>query len=74
MSLERLILASIEISVQYSKQLNAMSIMSLLSSKCYDFSFVKTNINDLIRVSLSSAFGSSVADDTISESFLDGAS
>jgi hypothetical protein len=33
-SLERLIFASIEISEQYSKQLNAISIISLFKSKC----------------------------------------
>jgi hypothetical protein len=59
-SLERLIFASIEISEQYSKQLNAISIISLFKSKCWDFSFVKTNMNDLIKVSLSSALGSFV--------------
>lgn len=52
----RFLLASTLILSQYSRQLNAMSMMSWLSSKCWDFSFVNMTIKDLIRASLSSLF------------------
>ena len=55
----RFFLASIEISVQNSRQLNAIAMMSWFNSKCYDFSLVKITIKDLIRASRSSEFGSS---------------
>ena len=50
----RLRLASTLILSQYSRQLKAISIMSWLSKRCWDFSFVKITIKDLIRASLSS--------------------
>lgn len=52
----RLRLASIEMLSQYSRQLNAMSMMSWFKSKCCDFSLVKITMNDLIKASLSSLF------------------
>jgi len=55
---ERFAYASIEIDSQNSRQLKAISMMSLLRSKCCDFSLVKTSMNDLMSASLSSAFGS----------------
>ena len=54
-SRDKFLFASIEILSQCSKQLKAMSIMSLFSSKCCDFSFVKITMNDFIRASLRSA-------------------
>jgi hypothetical protein len=39
-----------------------MSMMSWLSNKCCDFSFVKITMKDLISASLSSLFDFSVSD------------
>ena len=50
-SLARLRLASTLIDSQNSRQLNAISIMSLFNNKCWDFSFVKITINDFIKAS-----------------------
>ena len=50
----RLRLASTEILLQNSRQLKAISMMSWLRSRCYDFSFVKMTMNDFMRASLSS--------------------
>jgi len=59
MSLAKLIWASLEIDSHYSRQLSAMEMMSLLRSRCCDFSFVKMSKNDLMSTSLSSEFESS---------------
>lgn len=56
MSLAKFRFASTEILSQYSKQLNAMSMISWLSSRCCDFSLVKMTMNDLMSASLSSLF------------------
>ena len=55
-SLAKFRLASILICSQYSRQLKAISMMSWLSSKCCDFSFVKITIKDFMRASRNSLF------------------
>ena len=71
MSLARFCLASLEIWNTFSRQLKAILIMSLLRSKCYDFSFVKITMNDFMMASLSSAFfwsrGSSCSNEIATE-------
>ena len=59
-SLAKLCLASEEIWKTFSRQLKAISMMSLFSSKCWDFSFVKITMNDFMRASRSSACFSSI--------------
>ena len=54
MSLAKLYLASYEMRKTFSRQLNAMSMISLLRSRCCDFSFVKITMNDFMIVSRSS--------------------
>ena len=52
MSLATCFLASRVHSWQDSRQLNAMSMRSLLSKRCWLYSFVNITINDLIKLSL----------------------
>ena len=52
MSLETCLFASKVHSLQNSRQLNAMSIKSLLSKRCWLFSLVKITMNALMRESL----------------------
>ena len=75
MSRARLNLASAEIWKTFSRQLKAISMISLLRSKCWDFSLVKITMNDFMIASLSSAcflsiFSGSTWDKVISPSLV----